>query len=139
MSNRILLVDDEPSIRVVLGAVLEQAGYVVEVAEDGIDALRKLEAAVPDVMITDLRMPNMNGFELLSSVRERFPGLPTMAMTGEFQARDVNQERPIADAFLQKGSYSVPQLLATISQLLAGTRRAPATARVAVATGAMAS
>ena len=119
--KRILLVDDEPSIRFVLSAVLEQAGYAVDVAEDGFAALRALQQNMPDLLITDLRMPNMNGFELLSVVRTRFSGLPAVAISGEFFARHINQG-PLADAFFQKGHYSIPEFLSRISELL---NRAP--------------
>ncbi len=124
MTNRILLVDDEPSIRVVLSAVLEDAGYSVDVAEHGFDALRKIQNAVPDLVITDLRMPSMNGFELLAVLRERFPQLPTIVISGEFLINDVNSS--IADAFFQKGSYSIPDFLGKIKDLLAAPRVAAA-------------
>jgi CheY-like chemotaxis protein len=115
--KKILLVDDEPNIRLVLGAVLEQAGYNVEAAEDGYIALRKVQQSRPDLVITDLRMPYMYGFELLSVLRTRFPDLPTIAISGEFLAVDV-QEGPLADAFFQKGNYALPDFLERISALL---------------------
>lgn len=115
--KKILLVDDEPSIRFVLTAVLEQAGYAVEVAEDGFAALRKIHESVPDLVITDLRMPNMNGFELLSVIRHRFPDTPTIAISGEFLACQID-EGALADAFFQKGSYSVAEFLSRIAELL---------------------
>ena len=121
MSQRILLVDDEPSIRVVLGAILEEAGYVVDVAEDGLHALRQIEAAVPDLVITDLRMPNMNGFELLEALRARLPGIPRIVISGEFVAADVDPA--ISDAFFQKGNYSIPDFLLKIAELLSARTR----------------
>jgi CheY-like chemotaxis protein len=119
--RKILLVDDEPSIRFLLTTVLEQAGYRVEAAEDGYAALRKIQQALPDLVITDLRMPNMNGFELLSVLRTRFPKLPTIAISGEFLTVDA-QQGPLADAFFQKGNYALPDFLAKISQLLEAPR-----------------
>jgi CheY-like chemotaxis protein len=119
--KKILLVDDEPNIRIVLSAILEQAGYSVEAAEDGYAALRKMQASRPDLVITDLRMPNMNGFELLSVIRTRFPELPTIAISGEFLTVDA-QEGPLADAFFQKGNYALPDFLARIADLLTAPR-----------------
>jgi CheY-like chemotaxis protein len=113
----ILLVDDEPNIRLVLGAVLERAGFEVVTAEDGFAALRAIQRSMPDLAITDLRMPNMNGFELLSVLRSRFPELPTIAISGQFLTIDVTQG-PIADAFFQKGNYAIPDFLEKISQLI---------------------
>ena len=127
----VLLVDDEPSIRTVLGAILQQAGYRVDVAEDGFAALRKLQERVPDLLITDLRMPNMNGFELLSVVRSRFPLLPAVVISGEFLTVDL-QEGTLADAFFQKGNYSLPEFLGKISNLL-GSPRVPVPRRPAKA------
>lgn len=119
--KRILLVDDESSIRFLLSAVLTQAGYEVDAAEDGFAALRKIQQALPDLVITDLRMPNMNGFELLSVLRTRFPAVPTIAISGEFLTVDV-QQGPLADAFFQKGNYALPDFLEKISQLLESPR-----------------
>ena len=113
---RILLVDDEPSIRVVLSAVLRSGGYVVDLAEDGFGALRSIQAAIPDLIISDLRMPNMNGFELLSVVRTKFPQMPVIAISGEFVSNQV--EGVLADVFFQKGSYSPADLMATVETLL---------------------
>jgi len=117
LKKNILLVDDEPSIRFLLRAVLEQAGYAVEVAEDGFIALRKMQQSTPDLVITDMRMPNMNGFELLSVIRTRFPELPTIAISGEFLAVHI-EEGSLADAFFQKGNYSMPEFLEKIADLL---------------------
>jgi CheY-like chemotaxis protein len=115
--KRILVVDDEPSIRILVSAILQQSGYSVEVAEDGFIALRKMQESMPDLVITDMRMPNMNGFELLSVLRTRFPGLPAIAISGEFLACHI-EEGSLADAFFQKGSYSVSEFLGKVSDLL---------------------
>lgn len=117
MKHRILIVDDEPSIRFVLKAVFEQKGYLVDVAEDGFAALRKIQQEMPHLVISDLRMPNMNGFELLSVLRTRFPKLPTIAISGEFVTQSKS-DNLLADAFFQKGSYSVAELLAKTADLL---------------------
>ncbi len=115
----VLLVDDEPSIRILLSAVLEQAGYRVIVAEDGFVALRRIQESKPDLVVTDLRMPNMNGFELLTVLRSRFPEIPTIAVSGEFVAHEVN-DGPLADAFFQKGGYAVSEFLGKVADLLTG-------------------
>jgi CheY-like chemotaxis protein len=116
-NKKILIVDDEPSIRFLLSTIVQQAGYTVDVAEDGFSALRKMQDSKPDLVITDLRMPNMNGFELLSVIRGRFPEIPTVAVSGEFLACSIDQG-PLADAFFQKGNYSIPDFLGKISDLL---------------------
>ena len=131
-NRRILLVDDEPSIREVLGAVLRSQGYQVLTAEDGVDALTLLEEPLPSVIISDLRMPRMSGFELLAIVRKRFPQIPVIAISGEFLGGDL-PTGVLADAFLQKGAYRVEKLFTLLTQLTANSPiRAPQT-RVEIA------
>lgn len=120
--RKILLVDDEPGVRFVLSAVLEQSGYAVDQADDGFAALRKIQQSKPDLVITDLRMPNMNGFELLFEIRTRFPEIPCIAISGEFLTVAA-QQGPLADAFFQKGNYEVREFLERVSELLAGPRK----------------
>src|SRR5690349_19576561 len=114
---RILLVDDEPAVREIGTALLESQGYEVLAAADGFEALNALKQSLPDVIISDLRMPNMNGFELLSVVRRRFPHLPVIAISGEFTGISV-PESVLADAFFEKGHYAPNQLFERIAELL---------------------
>ncbi len=81
---RILFVDDDSSLRETSALILKSFGYEVRTAEDGFHALVELRSLLPDVIISDLRMPNMSGFELLSIVRKRFPHIPVIAISGEF-------------------------------------------------------
>jgi CheY-like chemotaxis protein len=118
---RILFVDDEPAVRTTAGAVLEAAGYEVLTAADGMDGLHCLDEAQPDLIISDLRMPNMSGFEFLAVVRNRFPQIPTIALSGEYVTDNI-PDGLLADTFFQKGDYSVADLLNKIKELV---RQAP--------------
>ena len=69
---KLLIADDEAPVRTVLSAALEEFGYEVRTAEDGFSALAEIRLEVPDLLISDLHMPRMSGFELLSVVRRRF-------------------------------------------------------------------
>lgn len=100
---RLLIVDDEPSIRSSMALVLAEIGYHVRSAEDGLSALHELRNDVPDILITDLNMPGMSGFELLAVVRRRYPAIHTIAMSGAFCGNEV-PSGVAADAFYQKGS-----------------------------------
>lgn len=117
---RVLVVDDEPSIRDAAGAILGSQGYEVLTVADGLEALHALSKSLPDVIISDLNMPRMSGFEFLTIVRKRFPRIATIAMSGE----DITGENPIgnlADAFLQKGRYTVEELFEEVAKLLAAS------------------
>jgi CheY-like chemotaxis protein len=118
---RILFVDDEPAVRTTGGAVLEAAGYEVLTAADGMEGLHSLDEALPDLIISDLRMPKMSGFEFLAVVRNRFPQIPTIALSGEYVTDNI-PDGLLADTFFQKGDYSVPELLAKVKELV---RQAP--------------
>ena len=119
---RILVVDDEETIRSTSAKVLETKGFEVRTAADGFAALVELRRSPPDILISDLRMPNMNGFELLAVVREKFPQLPVIAISGEFVGEQV--EGILADVFLQKGSYTPETLLEVIDSLFRRTTTA---------------
>lgn len=81
-SCRILLVDDDPDLRVVFAAALEASGHVVTSAADGPTALALLDDAAPDVLLLDFAMPGMNGVEVASEIRRRRPGLPIVFASG---------------------------------------------------------
>jgi DNA-binding NtrC family response regulator len=114
---RILIVDDEASLRDVGKALLEAQGYEVLCAEDGFEGLAALKQSLPDLIISDLRMPNMNGFEFLSVVRRRFPTIPVIVISGEFSGVSVPGS-VLADAFFSKGTYKIPELFERICDLV---------------------
>jgi two-component system response regulator GlrR len=80
-ARRILLVDDDPDSLEGMRALLVAWGYEVETAEDGRAALDKVGVIHPSVVITDVRMPEMNGFELLEAVRRDEPAIPVVVLT----------------------------------------------------------
>ena len=114
---RILIVDDEAALRDVGKLLLEAQGYEVLCAEDGFEGLAALKQSLPDIIISDLRMPNMNGFEFLSVVRRRFPIIPVIVISGEFSGVSV-PESVLADAFFSKGAYKIPELFQRICDLV---------------------
>jgi CheY-like chemotaxis protein len=111
------MVDDEERLRSVAQAILKSQGYEVRCAVDGFDGLTALKQSLPDVIISDLRMPNMNGFEFLSVVRKRFPHIAVIAISADFSGVDV-PDSVLADAFFEKGQYSPEELFEKIAALL---------------------
>ena len=81
MNSKILIVDDEANIRKVLKALLEQEHYTVHEARDGIEALALLKKEEIHTIITDLRMPNLDGMGLLKSVSKSYPDIPVIIIT----------------------------------------------------------
>jgi len=100
--RQILVVDDEESMRESLAMLLSSDGYDVATAKDGFDALLQMKRSLPDVIISDLNMPQMSGFEFLSVVRRRFPQILIVAMSGAYRGAAV-PDGIIADAFYAKG------------------------------------
>jgi len=114
---RILIVEDDAPLREMGKALLEAEGYEILCAEDGFEGLSALKQSMPDIIISDLRMPNMNGFEFLSVVRRRFPTIPVIVISGEFSGLTV-PESVLADAFFAKGEFQPKQLFQKILDLL---------------------
>jgi len=99
----LLVVDDEPEMRVLLAQIFGRMGHSVTMAEDGFSALERIREAMPDVLISDLNMPGMSGFELLSVVRRRLPAIYVIATSGAYAGKDV-PHGIVADAFYEKAS-----------------------------------
>jgi CheY-like chemotaxis protein len=118
----LLVVDDALSIRMVLSQILAINGYTTRSAEDGLSALIEIGREVPDVLISDLNMPGMSGFELLRVVRRQFPSIRVIAMSGAFSGDKVPLG-VVADAFFQKGR-GIGDLLKMMKSLAQPERRA---------------
>ena len=79
--GRVLIVDDEKVMRDSLAEWLELDNFKVETAENGLEALKKIEAEPPDVLVVDIKMPGMDGVTLLKKIKERDQDLPVIMMT----------------------------------------------------------
>lgn len=102
MSN-ILIVDDEQSYRQLLSLVFEGDGHVIRTASNGREALEQMRADRADVIISDVRMPDMDGIELLSEVRESFPDVGVVLMTAFASVETAREAFKLgADDFVQK-------------------------------------
>ena len=132
--TRILVVEDSPDLAFGLRTNLEIEGYEIRVASDGRAALREFEDFRPALVVLDLMIPELNGFGVLQTLRERGSNVPVLILsaTAEETAK-IRGFRLGADDFVTK-PFSVLELLARVEALLrrAGTRKVPeATAAVA--------
>ena len=114
----ILVVDDEESIRFLYREELEEEGYRVITAADGEEALRKVRKEDPDLITLDIRMPGMDGIEVLQQIREMNKDIPVIMSTayGEYR-NDFNVWA--SDAYIIK-TANLGELKETIERLLAG-------------------
>jgi DNA-binding NtrC family response regulator len=113
-SNQILIVDDNPHMSSLLSEILDFFDYRGVGAHDGEEALRILKEECFEMVITDLRMPRMNGMDLLHSIKAEFPTLPVVLITG------FGTDSSKADAFAAKadGFLAKPFKVDQIKQLL---------------------
>jgi len=113
---RILIVDDDAGVRQVSRLMLTSRGYEVQTAENGFEALVMLRESLPDIIVSDLKMPSMSGFEFLSIVRRRFPQLSVIAINGEYDG--LRPAGLLADAFFTKADYKPHELFMKIGELI---------------------
>ena len=116
--HEILVVDDDTAVRNTIVMLLKASGYKVNIAVHGFDALLQLKRSLPSVLISDLNMPQMSGFELLSVVRRRFPAISVIAMSGAYDSENGIPGGVIADAFYKKGKSTPEILLGTVAELI---------------------
>ena len=121
---RILLVDDEPSIVKMVGKRLEVEGYQVSVAVDGQDGLAKAHAEQPQLIILDLMLPKLNGYEVCTMLKQdtRHQHIPIILFTAKASDKDEKLGMDCgANAYIRK-PFRAPELLETIRNLLAASR-----------------
>ncbi|HUQ10898.1 MAG TPA: response regulator [Steroidobacteraceae bacterium] len=120
--SRVLIVDDSLSVRRAVAMLLEDHGYEVLQARDGLEAARTMEATRPDALLTDLEMPNMNGLELTAHVRSRaeLANLPIIMITSRSMDKHRRQARTMGvDVYLTK-PYTDQELLQHVAIAVTG-------------------
>ncbi len=123
--ERVLVVDDEEFILETARETLRDAGYRPFTASDGQSALERMDEHEVDVVVTDLRMPEMNGFELIRTLRAQYPQLPIVAASGVADGRTDEALDAGAQAFLAK-PFSEDTLQAALYEALHASDEAPA-------------
>ncbi len=105
MATRVLIAEDEPHIVESLSFVLQREGFAVTSVLDGEAALRELRSAAPELLILDLMLPRMNGFEVLKAIKSdpALQAIPVIVLTAKGQAQDRRMVEEIgADGFMTK-------------------------------------
>ena len=119
-SVNVLIVDDDALLRMSLLQTLTRAGYNVRSVGGGHAALFEIDRETPDLLLSDLNMPGLSGFELLSVVRRRFPTVQVIAMSGAYFGDSV-PPGVFADAFYEKGR-GLGLLMQMVADLAGGAR-----------------
>ncbi|NJN85776.1 MAG: response regulator transcription factor [Leptolyngbyaceae cyanobacterium SL_7_1] len=121
MAGRLLLVDDEPGLRQAVQAYLEDSGFTVDVASNAQDGWERIQQLTPDLVITDVMMPQVDGYQFLKQLREdpRYEALPVVFLTARGMTSDrIQGYNSGCDAYLSK-PFDPDELVAIISGLLA--------------------
>jgi CheY-like chemotaxis protein len=118
--RRILIVDDEPDARDLLSSYLEDEGAEIRTARDGVEALRLLEDYIPDIVLVDLLMPNMDGVQLIARLNEKEPyrSIPIIVVTSKKLTREEEErlERSTL-AVLRKGALLEQELIGALQRI----------------------
>ena len=120
MSKKILIADDEPNIVAAIEFLLQQSGYEVHVAQDGEEALKLVEACIPDLVLLDVMMPKKSGYEVCTRIRERedWRHIKIVMLSAKGREAEVNKGLSMgADLYVTK-PFSTRELMATIKRLL---------------------
>ncbi|MEZ4664776.1 MAG: response regulator [Caldilineaceae bacterium] len=121
MAQKILIVDDEANIVISLQFLMEQAGYAVEIARTGDEALEKLDAFLPDLVLLDIMLPGVNGFEICQRIRESAAWRHMKVVILTARGREVEVAKGFAlgaDAYITK-PFSTRNLLEEVQRCLA--------------------
>ena len=123
MGQRILIVDDEPNIAASLEFLLQRGGYDVRVAHNGEEALAQAESFRPELVLLDVMMPRLNGYEVCQRLRQGENGtaVKIVMLTARGREVDVEKGRALgADLYVTK-PFSTRELVAQVRELLAAT------------------
>jgi len=105
MSKRFMIIDDDPVIRMLVSEMVTSLGHSVETAENGSEALSRLDNGRPDIIILDFQMPDMTGLDVLTRIRENplTQGLPVIMLSANSSAASLGDDQGVAaDCYLEK-------------------------------------
>lgn len=120
MPKKILIVDDEQNIAISVEFLMQREGFEVELARDGEQALEMIRSGRPDLVVLDIMMPKLNGFEVCEAVRadETLAGTRIVMLTAKGREAEIEKGKALgADAYIVK-PFSTSELVAKVKELL---------------------
>lgn len=116
--SRILICDDEDALRTILSSELAGAGYEVATAADGEEGVTEIKNRKFDLVLLDIKMPKMDGFEVLKYIKKEHPGVKVIMLTGFADLKNAIESKKYgAEDFVSK-PYDLVDLLTTIERVL---------------------
>jgi DNA-binding response OmpR family regulator len=120
--SRILIIDDEDQVRFCIKAYLEDSGFVCMEAGDGIEGMEAFRSFRPDLVLTDLRMPRLDGFNFITTLRDLSPATPVVVLTGTYDLYAAEAAKGLGARYcLFKPLLDMQVLLVTIQACLASS------------------
>jgi len=119
--KRILAVDDEPKVLAVIKKRLEFAGFEVITATEGLEGLKKARSESPDLIVLDLILPNLSGFQVCRLLKgdNSYKAIPILMLSARSQEKDVNEGMRVGADFYMTKPYDPDAFVAKIQELLA--------------------
>lgn len=121
MAKKILFIEDEPSLQQALGEILRQEGFEMIFALDGLEGMERIKEEKPDLILLDLILPKLDGFEVLKKVKENpiTENIPVIVLTNLESAEDVNRAIELgATTYLVKANYEIEEVMDKVKQSL---------------------
>lgn len=118
MSNKILFVEDEKDLTLIVADTLREQGYDIITAADGIDGLEKFKAETADIVVADVMMPKMDGFTMAKEIRKLSPTVPLLFLTAKSTIDDVEEGFEIGANDYLKKPFELRELIVRIKALL---------------------
>jgi CheY-like chemotaxis protein len=116
---RILLVDDNKMGLVARKSVLEELGYSITASTSGLEALTQFKTSEFDLVVTDYKLPRMDGVQFISEIRHQRPEVPVIMLSGFADTLGLSEATTGADIVIQKSNHEVTSLVRSVNRLLA--------------------
>ena len=116
--GKVLIVDDEISIRTILGQMLKKSDFEAEVANDGVEALKKLKTSPFDIVVSDINMPNMDGVALLKKIKETYPNIPVVFITAFGKDKIIIEAMKVGLADFIEKPFKMDAVISTINKYI---------------------
>lgn len=125
MAKRVLLIEDDPFLSEIYVAKFSESGFEVLIAQDGALGLAKIKEQAPDVIVLDIVMPNMDGFEILRALKQdpKAKYIPVVILSNLGEQENVQKGLDLgAVAYIVKAHYTPTEVVARVTEILAGKK-----------------